>query len=231
MARNIDSQKSDPSAPIDSNCLNFLNVFLNRIFYDIHKSEEVKVLLKNRIYNKLLKIKITQWFKTIELTEINMGSCLPRVSKISNVHQTERGLWVELGIEYNGVASATIETCGLNLGEVDAAGQVGATSTLIQLNQRDLISLKGSVQLKALLEEEDTALPLQSEEKEGRKISSRIEAATNSEEEDRSVGFSQLTFSHFEIDSAEEDSEDSQELPVDPQAAVLATSANQVGSI
>jgi len=195
MARNIDSQKSDPSAPIDSNCLNFLNVFLNRIFYDIHKSEEVKVLLKNRIYNKLLKIKITQWFKTIELTEINMGSCLPRVSKISNVHQTERGLWVELGIEYNGVASATIETCGLNLGEVDAAGQ-------------------GSVQLKALLEEEDTALPLQSEEKEGRKISSRIEAATNSEEED----------------SAEEDTEDSQELPVDPQAAVLATSANQEGA-
>ena len=54
----------------------------------------------------------------------------------------------------------------------------------------NLISLKGSVQLKALLEEEDTALPLQSEEKEGRKISSRIEAATNSEEEDRSVGFS-----------------------------------------
>ena len=81
--------------------------------------------MKNRIYNKLLKIKITQWFKTIELTEINMGSCLPRVSKISNVHQTERGLWVELGIEYNGVASATIETCGLNLGEEDAAGQVG----------------------------------------------------------------------------------------------------------
>merc|ERR1712032_533627 len=109
---------------------------------------------------------ITQWFKTIELTEINMGSCLPRVSKISNVHQTERGLWVELGIEYNGVASATIETCGLNLGEEDAAGQ-------------------GSVQLKALLEEED---------------------------------------------SAEEDSEDSQELPVDPQAAVLATSANQEGA-
>lgn len=134
MARVMDSQKSDLKAPIDSNCLNFLNVFLNRIFYDIHKSEEVKSLLKNRIYNKLLKIKITQWFKTIELTEINMGSCLPRVSKISNVHQTERGLWVELGIEYNGVASATIETCGLNLGEEDAVGQVDA-SVLQNLNQ------------------------------------------------------------------------------------------------
>ena len=59
-----------------------------------------------------------------------------------------------------------------------------------KLNQNLIqISLKGSVQLKALLEEEDTALPLQPEEKEGRKISSRIEAATNSEEEDRSVGF------------------------------------------
>jgi len=191
MARVMDSQKNDLSAPIDSNCLNFLNVFLNRIFYDIHKSEEVKSLLKNRIHNKLLKIKITQWFKTFELRDINMGSCLPRVSKISNVHQTDRGLWVELGVEYNGVASATIETCGLNLGEEDAG--------------------QGSVQLKALLDEEETALPLQSEDKDGRKISSRIEAATNSEEED----------------SAEEDSEDSQELPVDPQAAVLATSASQ----
>ena len=30
---------------------------------------------------------------------------------------------MELGVEYNGVASATIETCGLNLGEEDA-GQV-----------------------------------------------------------------------------------------------------------
>ena len=45
---------------------------------------------------------------------------------------------------------------------------------------------QGSVQLKALLDEEETALPLQSEDKDGRKISSRIEAATNSEEEDRS---------------------------------------------
>ena len=40
--------------------------------------------------------------------------------------------------------------------------------------------------MKALLEEEETALPLQPEDKDGRKISSRIEAATNSEEEDRS---------------------------------------------
>ena len=193
----MDSQKNDLSAPIDSNCLNFLNVFLNRIFYDIHKSEEVKSLLKNRIYNKLLKIKITQWFKTIELTEINMGSCLPRVSKISNVHQTERGLWVELGIEYNGVASATIETCGLNLGEEDAAGQVGFSNHNLVLRepisiQKLYVFLKGSVQLKALLEEEDTALPLQSEDKEGRKISSRIEAATNSEEEDRLVSSSEI---------------------------------------
>ena len=54
--------------------------------------------------------------------------------------------------------------------------------------QFDQISLQGSVQLKALLEEEETALPLQPEEKEGRKISSRIEAATNSEEEDRLDG-------------------------------------------
>jgi hypothetical protein len=87
MARVIDGQRTDMENPSDSNCLNFLNVYFNRIFYDIHKSEEVKSLLKNRIYNKLLKIKITQWFKSFELTDINMGSTLPRVSHISAVHQ------------------------------------------------------------------------------------------------------------------------------------------------
>lgn len=142
MARVIDSQQVE-GASSDANCLNFLNVFFNRIFYDIHKSEEIKMLLKTRIYNKLLKIKITQWFKSIELTEINMGSTLPRVSRIFGVHQNDRGLWVELGVEYRGVASATIETCGLNLGE-EEGGIQGA----------------GCVQLQALLAEEETALPV-----------------------------------------------------------------------
>ena len=44
-------------------------------------------------------------------------------------------------------------------------------------------------------------------------------------------GFRALKFNgsnSCEFSSAEEDSEDSQELPVDPQAAVLATSASQV---
>ena len=50
------------------------------------------------------------------------------------------------------------------------------------------------------------------QEEPGRKVSSRIEAATNSDEED----------------SAEEDSEGSQELPVDPAATVLDTGGGQV---
>jgi len=183
MVRVIENQKRDTNDQSDT-CLNFLNVYLNRVFYDIHKSEQIKTLLKTRVYNKLLKIKITQWFKSIELTEINMGSTLPRVSWVSNTHQNERGLWVELGLEYDGVASATIETCGLTIGE-----EIPDTGS-------------GAVHLKDLLEEPETALPIRPGTPEGdangRKVSSRIEAATNSDEED----------------SAEEDS-DSQELPVE----------------
>jgi len=183
MARVMDNQKRDKCDQSDA-CLTFLNVYLNRVFYDIHKSEQIKTLLKTRVYNKLLKIKITQWFKSIELTEINMGSTLPRVSWVSNLHQNERGLWVELGLEYEGVASATIETCGLTIGEeIPDAGS-------------------GAVHLKDLLNETETALPIRPStpdgDTNGRKISSRIEAATNSDEED----------------SAEEDS-DSQEIPVE----------------
>ena len=75
MSRVFENQKREA----EDASLGFINVFLNRIFYDIHKSEEVKKMLKTRVYNKLLKIKITQWFKSIELTEINMGKTLPKV--------------------------------------------------------------------------------------------------------------------------------------------------------
>ena len=62
---------------------------------------------------------------------------------VSQPTQTEAGLWINCGLEYSGIASATIETCGVNLGEeppppADAGG----------------------VQLKALLEENPQALPI-----------------------------------------------------------------------
>ena len=177
-------------------CLNFLNVFLNRIFYDIHKSEAVKTMLKTRVYNKLLKIKITQWFKSIELTEINMGKTLPKVCWVTNLHQNERGLWVEVGIEYDGIASATVETCGLIISDdIPDSGSA-------------------AVQLKALLDENETGLPVKQESQSSRKVSSRIVAATNSDEED----------------SAEEDS-DSQELELPVEQVVGAGGSTESGSV
>ncbi len=61
-----------------------------------------------------------------------------QILSVSRPTQNERGLWVELDVEYRGLASATIETCGLNLGEevVEA----------------------GAVHLKDLLEEKQDAL-------------------------------------------------------------------------
>jgi len=202
MARIMDAAHSPsalPASPATATtpeqtdwCIHFFNVYLHRIFYDIHKSVEIKTLLKTRIYNKLLKIKITQWFKQIDVTEINMGSNLPKIKWVSRPTENERGLWVSLGIEYGGIASATIETCGFNLGE-------------------EQLEAGGSVQLKALLEENPEALPIRPNSPAGeRKISSRIQAATNSDEED----------------SAESDSEESGEINntnINPESPVQRT--------
>jgi len=148
--------------------IEFLNIYLNRIFYDIHKSENIKNLLKDRIYRKLLKIKITQWFKSIKVTDIDMGTILPKITSVSRPHQGDGGLWVELGIEYAGVASAAIETIGVNLGED-------------QLQP-------GVVNLKSLIDDpvdgEAPGLTIVRPTSPERKISSRREAATNSDEED-----------------------------------------------
>ena len=66
------------------------------------------------------------------------GAYSLQILSVSRPTQNERGLWVELGVEYQGIASATIETCGFNLGEE----QVEA----------------GAVHLKDLLEEKQDAL-------------------------------------------------------------------------
>jgi len=181
---------AEPSAAADW-CIHFFNVYLHRVFYDIHRSQDIKTSLKTRIYNKLLKVKITQWFKQISVTEVDVGSNLPKIKWVSRPTQNERGLWVHLGIEYGGIASATIETCGFNLGE----------------DQVDVGS--GGVQLKALLDEDPLALPLRPPTPPERKISSRIEAATNSDEED----------------SAESDSEESGDIanPVTVESPVHRT--------
>jgi len=99
-----------------------------------------------------------------------------------------------LGLKYDGIASATIETCGFNLGEEGFKEEAGA------VHLRDLMEdgtqgggKHGGAGLSVHQPgtRPDTVV--------GRKVSSRIEAATNSDEED----------------SAEEDSEDSQELHVE----------------
>jgi len=153
---------------VENHSIEFLNIYLNRIFYDIHKSDNIKNLLKDRIYRKLLKIKITQWFKSIKVTDIDMGTILPKITSVSRPHQGDGGLWVELGIEYEGVASAAIETIGVNLGED-------------QLQP-------GVVNLKSLIDDpvdgEASGLTILRPTSPERKVSTRREAATNSDEED-----------------------------------------------
>jgi len=157
-------EDSKESRGSENDCLKFLNIYLNRVFYDIHKSEEMKAFLRSRIYNKLMKIKITQWFKSIALTEINMGSSLPRILWVREVMQDSRGLWAEVGLQYGGVASATIETCGVNLGEEEPGA----------VHLRDLLS-----QGESCLESAGLGLPVQQQEG-----GAGVLAATNSSEED-----------------------------------------------
>lgn len=160
-----DNGNTDHGTP-DALALDFLNTFLNRIFYDIHKSDVMKSWLKDRIYRKLLKIKITQWFKSINVTEIDMGTILPRITKVCRPTQDEHGLWVELEIDYGGVARAAIESIGLNLGEEPQPA---------------------AVNLKSLIEEgqaKEGGISVIRPNTPERKVSSRREAATNSDEED-----------------------------------------------
>jgi len=143
-------------------CAHFLNVYIYRIFYDVHQNRDLTEMIMKKVNNKLAKVKELKYFKYIGITNLNFGRTTPQIKWVSRPTQNARGLWTHVGLEYEGCITVSIEISGLNLLE-DAPG--------------------GGVQFKMLMEEDPGALPVKTQG-QGTREWSRLEAATNSDEED-----------------------------------------------
>ena len=93
----------------------FLNVYLARMWHDLHDSKAFLEFLREKISRKLLKVKIADYFNDIRVTQLDLGPKLPQILSASLPWQDELGLWVNLEIEYSGVCQATVETRGIRL--------------------------------------------------------------------------------------------------------------------
>ena len=90
--------------------LTWVNALLGRLFWDVWKSEYWNTKAKNRIQNKISRMKLPPFIRYLKVTDIKLGHALPKIQSADNLHQDNRGLWVDLKVDYDGGIMLTIET-------------------------------------------------------------------------------------------------------------------------
>jgi hypothetical protein len=133
----------------------FLNVYLARMWHDLHDSTAFLDFLREKISRKLLKVKIAHYFNEVRVTQLDLGPKLPQILSASLPWQDELGLWVNLDIEYNGICQATIETQGIRLPGKDEPDR--EAQELLRLFARQAATMDSDEEDSA--EEDDDPIP------------------------------------------------------------------------
>ena len=90
--------------------LTWVNALLGRLFWDVWKSEYWNTKAKNRIQSKISRMKLPPFIRYLKVTDIKFGHALPKIQSADNLRQDNRGLWVDLKVDYDGGIMLTIET-------------------------------------------------------------------------------------------------------------------------
>jgi hypothetical protein len=90
--------------------LNFMNTFLIRAFADFFTHKQWISLIKNKIQNKLTKIKVPYFMEELRILDLDMGSVIPLIKQVSEPWYDERGLWVHFEIDYSGGLQMSLST-------------------------------------------------------------------------------------------------------------------------
>lgn len=106
MARLIGA-KGEPSSQAQ---LTWVNALLGRLFWDVWKSEYWNTKVKNRIQNKISRMKLPSFIRYLKVTDIRLGNALPTIQRAHNLLQDNRGIWVDLDVDYAGGIMLTLET-------------------------------------------------------------------------------------------------------------------------
>ncbi|CAH2307423.1 testis-expressed sequence 2 -like [Pelobates cultripes] len=90
--------------------VSWVNALIGRIFWDFLREKYWEDMVVNKIQKKLSKIKLPHFMNELTLTGLNMGTSLPQILSTSVPTMNERGLWIELDVNYSGSFQVTLET-------------------------------------------------------------------------------------------------------------------------
>uniref|UniRef100_A0A8C5Q930 SMP-LTD domain-containing protein n=1 Tax=Leptobrachium leishanense TaxID=445787 RepID=A0A8C5Q930_9ANUR len=90
--------------------ISWINALIGRVFWDFLREKYWEDMVVNKIQKKLSKIKLPHFMNELTLTGLNMGTSLPQVLSASTPTMNERGLWIDLDVNYSGSFQVRLET-------------------------------------------------------------------------------------------------------------------------
>lgn len=88
----------------------WVNALLGRMFWDFLGEKYWSDLVSKKIQMKLSKIKLPYFMNELTLTELDMGVAVPKILQAFKPYVDHQGLWIDLGMSYNGSFLMTLET-------------------------------------------------------------------------------------------------------------------------
>ncbi|XP_032832096.2 testis-expressed protein 2 isoform X2 [Petromyzon marinus] len=90
--------------------LAWLNAVVGRVLWDFLQEKHWADWVSGKIQKKLSKIKLPYFMNELRLTELDMGSSVPRILRTTKLSVDHQGLWVDLDVSYSGSFTMTLET-------------------------------------------------------------------------------------------------------------------------
>lgn len=94
-------------SPSDNKWINFL---AGRVLFDCLRSGDFTEQVKDIIQRKLSSIKLPYFIEDLQVTELSLGKTPPIINKVETPVVDERGLWIDLGISYEGSVYLILQT-------------------------------------------------------------------------------------------------------------------------
>nr|CAI5846225.1 unnamed protein product [Callosobruchus analis] len=88
----------------------WLNTLIGRVLFDCMRDETFIRRVKERIQRKLSTIKLPNFIEELLISELSLGRTSPMICKAGKPVLDDRGVWIDLGIAYEGDVLLTLQT-------------------------------------------------------------------------------------------------------------------------
>ncbi|XP_062510897.1 testis-expressed protein 2-like [Corticium candelabrum] len=109
-----DHRPQDASADVkqaEPSTIDWFNAFIGRLFWDAWNERYLRERLHLKWQHKLNKTKRPSFMRPLTITDLSLGGHLPTVTNAYRPYVDERGIWLELDLDYkDGTFCITLET-------------------------------------------------------------------------------------------------------------------------